>query len=127
MTLYLTKDDILDMHDDALSAFGGSEGILHEDAIDACLARVQHQYGGVEKFPTTIAKAGALLHGLATRHCFVDGNKRVALAAAQTFLALNGMEIVATDEELVELTLEAAKGNTTAEDVGDWLKQHIAT
>lgn len=126
MTLYLTKDDILDLHDDALEAFGGDEGILHDDAIEACLSRIQQAFGGVEAFPSIPSKAGALLHGFATRHCFVDGNKRVALGAAQTFLALNGMELVATPEELVELTLEAAKGNSTAEDVGDWIQQRIA-
>jgi hypothetical protein len=40
-----------------------------------------------------------LAHGLAEGQLFVDGNKRVALAALHTFLLVNGLQIDASQEE----------------------------
>lgn len=45
---------------------------------------------GVDPYPTVLEKAAALLHSLTTSHPFTDGNKRVAFAAADVFLKLNG-------------------------------------
>ena len=34
-----------------------------------------------------------LLHGIATSHAFIDGNKRTGWTGCVTFLALNGVQI----------------------------------
>jgi len=38
-------------------------------------------------------EAAALMESLANNHPFLDGNKRVAFAAAHTFLLVNGFDI----------------------------------
>ena len=43
-------------------------------------------------------------------HPFVDGNKRMALATALVFLALNGWVIPSTDDELRDFTLDIVTG-----------------
>jgi death-on-curing protein len=55
---------------------------------------------GVDPYPTVVEKAAALLHSLTTSRPFIDGNKRVAFAATDVFLKLNGMRFdpVAEDE-----------------------------
>lgn len=68
------------------------------------------------QYPTLPAKAAALHYSLNTDHPYVDGNKRFALAAMETFLYLNGAQLVATDEEATQLALGVASGDWTAAD-----------
>ena len=50
-------------------------------------------------YPTAVEKAAALGFALVMNHPFVDGNKRIGHAAMETFLVLNGYEIVASTDE----------------------------
>jgi len=45
-------------------------------------------------------EAAAYSFGLSKNHGFVDGNERVAFMAMHVFLALNGYEINASEEEI---------------------------
>ncbi|MDQ2744222.1 MAG: type II toxin-antitoxin system death-on-curing family toxin [Chloroflexota bacterium] len=58
------------------------------------------------------AQAAVLAHGIAEGQLFVDGNKRTALAAALTFLDLNGWTITAPQRERAEWILELSSGGT---------------
>ena len=58
-------------------------------------------------------------------HPFVDGNKRTGHAAMETFLVLNGYEIVADIDEQESVMLELAGGKLTREDFSEWLNNHI--
>jgi death-on-curing protein len=40
-----------------------------------------------------VAEAAALMESLAINHPFVDGNKRIAFAAADVFLRINGWRL----------------------------------
>jgi death-on-curing protein len=46
-------------------------------------------------YEDVIAEAAALLESLAINHPFIDGNKRIAFAAADVFLRMNGLEVTA--------------------------------
>jgi death-on-curing protein len=59
-------------------------------------------------------------------HPFVDGNKRTGHAAMETFLVLNGYEIVAGIDEQESVMLELAGGKLTREDFSEWLNKHIS-
>ena len=54
-------------------------------ALEAVLFRPQTSY-----YDDIIAEAAAWLESLAISHPFVDGNKRIAFAAADVFLRING-------------------------------------
>jgi len=58
-------------------------------------------------------------------HPFVDGNKRVGVAAAEYFLKLNGFRLGASNKELEELTLSVARGELDAESLGIWFRQRV--
>lgn len=50
------------------------------------------------------------MHSLTTSHPFTDGNKRVAFAATDVFLKLNGIRFdPAMEEELFTAVLDIAK------------------
>jgi death on curing protein len=47
-------------------------------------------------------------YGLVKNHCFVDGNKRIALIAVYTFLSVNGIELTASEVDAVSFFLDLA-------------------
>jgi death-on-curing protein len=64
---------------------------------------------GMDPYPTLLEKAAALLHSLTTSHPFTDGNKRIAFAATDVFLKLNGARFdPAAEEELFTAVLDIA-------------------
>jgi death on curing protein len=56
------------------------------------------------------------MHSLARNHPLVDGNKRLALAAAIVFLGVNGHRLTLSNDEAYELTMAVASGRL--DDVG---------
>lgn len=82
---YLTVADVLGMHTVLIQKYGGAFGLRDPGALEAALFRPQMGY-----YADIIAKAAALLESLAINHPFVDGNKRIAFAAADVFLRING-------------------------------------
>lgn len=55
----------------------------------------------------------------------MDGNKRTAHVAYRVFLALNGVRLVASDEEKYLAMLSLAEGAWTETDFADWLRRHV--
>jgi len=82
---YLTVADVLGMHAVLMQRYGGAGGVRDPGALEAALFRAQTGY-----YDDIIAEAAALLESLAINHPFVDGNKRIAFAAADVFLRING-------------------------------------
>ena len=85
---HLTVADVLAMHMVLITKYGGSDGIRDVGALESALARPQSGY-----YKDVIVSAAALLESLAINHPFIDGNKRVAFAATDTFLRINGYYI----------------------------------
>jgi death-on-curing protein len=54
--------------------------------------------------------AAAYAFGLVKAHAFDDGNKRIAFLAAVIFLGLNGVDLVAEEEAMVQVMLALAAG-----------------
>lgn len=82
---YLTVADVLGMHTILMQRYGGAGGVRDPGALEAALFRPQTGY-----YSDIIAEAAALLESLAINHPFADGNKRIAFAATDVFLRING-------------------------------------
>ena len=65
-------------------------------------------------------------YGLVKNHCFVDGNKRIALIAVYTFLSINGVELTASEVDAASFFLELAASLKTQEEdmqkLANWLQ-----
>lgn len=59
-------------------------------ALESALAQPQATFEGQALYPSLSGQAGALCFSLVTNHPFLDGNKRTAHAAMETFPVLNG-------------------------------------
>lgn len=78
--------------------------------LESALARPRASALGADAYPTTHAKAAALLHSLARNHALVDGNKRLALAATIAFYGMNGLRLTLTNDQAYELVIDVATG-----------------
>jgi len=84
----LTVADVLELHGVLIQRFGGATGLRDAGALDAAVARPR------SGDPTdVVAEAAALFESLAINHPFVDGNKRIAFAAADVTLRINGWQL----------------------------------
>jgi death-on-curing protein len=69
--------------------------------------------------------AAAYLFHLVQNHPFVDGNKRVGLASALTFLKINAIEVIADEDEAAYMVLEVAQGQAGKEAIADFLRRNV--
>jgi len=122
---YLSVAEILDLHRRVIQQSGGAEGLRDRDGLLSAVAQPKMTFGGDELYASVIDKAAVLAVSLSQNHPFVDGNKRVAHAAMEVFLVLNGQEIEASVDEQERLMMELAAGNLGREDVVEWLSAHV--
>ena len=123
MTVYLSLKQVLDIHRAQIRAFGGSAGLRDRGGLESAVNRLQMTFGGEDLYPELADKAAALMHSLVANHPLVDGNKRVGAMAVELFLAVNGVQLVASDRDLIEATLAVARGEVSAEALAIWIRQ----
>ena len=85
---FLTVGLVIEIHDDQILQFGGEYGLRDVGGLESAVMRPQMGY-----YAGIIEEAAALMESLAMNHAFVDGNKRVAFFATDTFLRMNGYSI----------------------------------
>ena len=122
---YLTLGEVVALHRVILESSGGASGIRDLGALESALAQPRASFGGADLHTSLHAKAAALGFSLTLNHPFLDGNKRVAHAAMEAFLMLNGAEIVAPVDEQERLMLDLAAGNVTREQLTEWIEKHL--
>jgi death-on-curing protein len=107
---HLTVDIVGEIHAEAITKFGGAEGVRDMALLESAVAAPQASFGGKSSYADLAEVAGAYLFYLCRNHPFVDGNKRAALGACILFLRLNGIEPQADGPEWVDLTMAVAAG-----------------
>lgn len=123
---FLTVEELLEIHRQAILEHGGSVGMRDRGLLESASSVPAAQFGGEFLHGDVTAMAAAYLFHLCKNHPFLDGNKRVALAAADVFLELNHHTLNATDLELEHLTLGAADGSISKEDSIAFFKTHCS-
>lgn len=121
---YLTLGEVIDLHRAIIDSTGGATGVRDLAAIESALAQPRATFDATDLHQTLPGKASALGYSLALNHPFLDGNKRVAHAAMEVFLALNGFDLVAGIDEQERLMLDVAAGRSTRNQLEAWLSQH---
>ena len=86
---YLTAEAVQAIHAEVLAAHGGGAGLRDFALLESAVAAPQATWGGEPIMDDPLEIAAAYLFYLCRSHPFVDGNKRVALAACLAFLHLN--------------------------------------
>lgn len=112
---------------DLIAEHGGLAGPPRYGDLEAALARAVnlHAYADVPPSPSRLAAAYGF--ALARGHCFPDGNKRVSLAVIDVFLRLNGLELVAEEQDAVYTIQSLAAGELTEEQLAEWIAANVKT
>ena len=79
-------------------------------------------FGGQCLHSDVFEMAAAYLFHLVQNHSFIDGNKRVGAVAADVFLALNDVRLVATEDDYAELVLSVARGETSKSSTAEFFR-----
>lgn len=120
--IFLDREDILEAHEEHLHLYGGGPGIRDFGGLEAAVAQPSSGFGDSYFHVDLEAMAAAYLFHITQAHAFVDGNKRVGLWAALTFLRINGIRINARWQDLVKLTLDVATGKYSTEEVAGYFR-----
>jgi len=121
---YLSLGEVVELHRAIIERMGGATGIRDLGALESSLAQPKATFDGADLYPNVVEKAAALCFSLVLNHPFVDGNKRIGHAAMETFLVLNGHEIVASVDEQERVMLDVAAGGIRRAELTVWLASH---
>jgi death-on-curing protein len=104
---FLDLDEVLFLHEESLSRFGGSAGIRDLGLIESALgsARNSFWYGRGGLFDI----AAAYAFHIAESQAFIDGNKRTGAATAIMFLELNGIDFPEDDGSVYRALIQVAE------------------
>lgn len=119
-----SKEKVLLLHQLITQETGGSNEIRDFDLLDSALESVYATFDGVELYPTKEEKGARLGFTLISNHAFVDGNKRIGMYVMLTFLAVNGIELECTNEDVIEVGLGVASGNMDYDELLKWVVEH---
>ncbi len=107
---YFSKDDIIFLHSKLIEDFGGTDGIRDLAMLESAINTPLQTFDGADLYPSLIEKIARLSYGLVMDHPFLDGNKRVAALLLDLGLSSNGIELEATDEEIINEFIGLASG-----------------
>ena len=127
MMRYLVLEEVLALHAEAIRIHGGSEGVRDLGLIQSATAQPQMTFAGEDLYPTLVEKAAAIGFSLITNHGFIDGNKRVGLAALDVMLRLNGYMIPSQTARLEETILAVASGIMNRDEFTEWVRNHVVS
>ena len=109
------------MHLDQIREHGGLIGVRDENALESALARARQKW--THEPESDLARLAAdYAFGICSSHPFRDGNKRISFLAAVIFLGLNGLDLIAPEDEVVERMLALASGRLDEEALATWIR-----
>ena len=122
--LWLSRDLVDHIHSQLIREHGGSYGVRDDGLIESALARARQRWTYAEGVDYSDL-AAAYAFGLARNHGYIDGNKRVALMAAYSFLDANGLRLAAPGPDAYAVIIDLATGELTEEDLARWLRASV--
>lgn len=120
----LTKEQVISIHTSLIEITGGADRVRDNGLLESALLAPFQTFGGADLYPSLFQKAARLGFFLVSNHPFVDGNKRIGVHTMLVFLALNGVEIECSQNELADLGLSLANGKMNEEELFIWLCSH---
>lgn len=119
---WITREECLAIHEIMLAQHGGLAGVRDEGLLESALSKPKNLFAYAK--PTHAEMAASYAAGIILNHPFLDGNKRTGFIVAAVFLEVNGYDLVATEESVVENTLALAAGKLKEKDYAAWLKSN---
>ena len=122
--IFIPKQIILHFHEQLIQLYGGSTGIRDEKLLDSALEQPKATFDKSYLHNSIFKMASSYGFHLCKNHPFIDGNKRIALVAMDTFLQKNGYEITASEKETYKIIIALSSGEISKEELAKWLQQN---
>lgn len=122
--ILLTEEQVLFFHAELLRETGGTAGLRDRGLLESALSAPFQSFEGYSPYQSLQQKAARLGCGLVSNHPFVDGNKRIGAHAMLVFLALNGIEMEYSQDELSGIFLAVASGSAGYDELLQWISEH---
>jgi death on curing protein len=120
--IYLTIAEVLTIHKQQIDHYGGIDGIRESGLLESAVFRPQTGY-----YSSVAEESAALMESLANNHPFFDGNKRIAFAAAHTFLLVNGFDLAVDPVSAFEFVMRSiSSGEFRFAQILKWINDHIS-
>ena len=107
---FLTLAEVIDIHADQLTRYGGCDGVRDINLLSSAVAMPYASFSGSFLHADIYEMAAAYAFHICQNHPFVDGNKRTALASALVFLELNDISILDPAGKLYHAMISIASG-----------------
>jgi death on curing protein len=121
MREYLTVAEVYRMQHRLIDLFGGLHGVRDAGAIEAAVFRPQTGY-----YDSIEEESAALMESLGMNHGFIDGNKRIAFAAGDVFLRINGSYLdVTADDGYSFIEGSIARSEFRFAKILEWVRGHV--
>lgn len=118
--IVVSKKQTIAMYHALIMETGGLDGLRDDGLLESALAAPFQTFDSIELFQSVYQKAARLGYVLVQNHPFLDGNKRIGVHVMLVFLALNGILLFYTQDELVSVFLNMAAGEIDYEDLLQW-------
>ena len=115
----LSKEEIIEIHDNIVKVSGEELDILSKTELDSIAFR-HKQAKNLTK------KAAILLHDIPRLQPFSEGNKRTAFASTMIFLSYNKKRLKLSKRRVEEIIIYSVNNNLTLRDVEKILKEAVA-
>lgn len=122
--IFLTLDEVVEIHRDMIERYGGSAGIRDLDLLESAIAMPQAGMGDQYFHSTLFEMAAAYLFHIVQNHPFVDGNKRVGAMAAFVFLKLNGFTMNVKEAEFEKMVRQVAEGQSKKAQIATFFQKN---
>ena len=123
--IWLSRRVVDALQRELIAEHGGLHGTRDEGLVDSALSKPRNQWGN-EPDADLADLAASYGFGLARNHGYLDGNKRIALAAMHVFTRRNRFAIVVSEVEEVAVMLRLAEGSLTEEALAVWIREHLS-
>lgn len=120
---YVSYVEAVFIHVKLMRFFGETRfGVSDRGLIESALARPRQaaRYENAD----LIRQAATLCFGMIKNHPWVGGNKRTATVIVEDFLLRNGVVLVASTTEVVEVVLAVEADRWGMDEIDVWLRQH---
>lgn len=126
MTVYLTKDQVIEINKRLILMYSEEEiiGVKNHPLLESALSRPMQSIFGEDAYETIYDKSSALFHSLVKNHPFHNGNKRTALAVLTMFLDMNNVELTMSSEQAEDFTVDVANDLYSLGDMAELIKNN---
>ena len=123
--VYLTFLDAVENHFELMEYYGEIRfGVDSRELLQSALARPQN--AAVYENADVHRQAATLCFGLVKNHPWLGGNKRTATYLMETFLEMNGFELIVTDKETYEIVLLIESDIWKMDEIENWLREKVS-